>query len=84
MDGETITQTFEIEDLDTVWLPAAFLPVRVHGPNGIGFDPESSSLVISSATSDDLRYTVESVLPNYDVARLRAVGAPPVGGDFAL
>jgi transglutaminase-like putative cysteine protease len=83
VEGEIVTQTFEIKSLGSAWLPAAFSPVRVHGPDQIGFDAESSSLVTSSRTSDGLTYTVESVLPNYDVARLRAAGAPPVGGDFA-
>ena len=65
VDGETVTQTFEIEDLHGVWLPAAFSPVRVveNGPSRIGFDPETSSLITSSKTSDGLTYTVESVVP---------------------
>jgi transglutaminase-like putative cysteine protease len=58
-------------------LPAAFAPIRVYGPDGIIFDSETSSVVTAAETSDGVRYTVESVLPRYDVARLRAADAPP-------
>ena len=82
--GEAVTQTFVIEGLHSVWLPAAFSPVRVeNGPSRIGFDPESSSLITSSKTSDGLTYTVESVVPRHDVARLRVARTPPVGDQFA-
>jgi hypothetical protein len=79
--GETVTQTLQITDLDLAggWLPAAFSPVRVHGPDGIVFDPETSSLAITSEPSDGLVYTVESVLPRYEVAQLRAADSPPTG-----
>jgi hypothetical protein len=77
VDGQTVTQTFEISGLGGIWLPAAFSPVRVDGADGITIDAETSSLVKAAAPSDDLRYTVESVLPHYDVARLRAADTPP-------
>ena len=79
VDGETVTQTFEITDLGGIWLPAAFPPVGVDGPEGITIDAETSSLVMASATSEGLSYTVESALPRYDVARLRSADAPPTG-----
>ena len=50
VDGETVTQTFEIIGLGGIWLPAAFSPVRVDGPDGITFDAETSSLVTPSGT----------------------------------
>jgi hypothetical protein len=79
VDGQTITQTFRITDLGGPWLPAAFSPVRVEGPFGIGIDTETSSLVTTSDASGDLVYTVESVLPSLDSARLQAADAAPVG-----
>jgi transglutaminase-like putative cysteine protease len=79
VDGETVTQTFEITDLAGVWLPAAPSPVRLDGPDGISFDADTSSLVSALKTSNGLSYTVESVLPRYDAARLRAADAPPTG-----
>jgi transglutaminase-like putative cysteine protease len=83
VDGETVTQTFEIADLRGGLLPSAFSPVRVEGSDGIWFAAETSTLVaVSGTTTDGLSYTVESVLPHYDVARLRAADAP-VTGDVA-
>jgi transglutaminase-like putative cysteine protease len=80
VDGETVTQTFEITGLRDVWLPTALFPVRVNGPEGIAFDAETSSLVNTADNVDGLTYTVESVVPDFDVARLRAAEAPPTGG----
>jgi transglutaminase-like putative cysteine protease len=77
-DGETITQTFQIVDLDGSLLPAAYAPVRAHGPRPIAVDAETSSLIATEAL-DGLVYTVESVLPRNDVARLRAADTPPNG-----
>ena len=79
VDGDTVTQTFEIRGLGGPLLPATPVPVRVDGPDGITFDAETSSLFTASGASDGLGYTVESVLPRYDVARLRAADAPPTG-----
>ena len=78
--GETVTQTVEIRRLDGKLLPAAFAPVRVDGPDGITFEAETSSLSTASDISDGLSYTVESVLPTYDVARLRAADSAPTCG----
>jgi hypothetical protein len=78
--GETVTQTFEIRGLRGDLLPAGFAPVRVDGPDGITLDTETSGVFAPSGTSDGLSYTVESVLPDHDVARLRAADAPPPTG----
>jgi transglutaminase superfamily protein/transglutaminase TgpA-like protein len=79
VDGETVTQTFEITGLEGNFLPSAFSPVRVDSADGIRFVAETSSLLTVSGSSDGLSYTVESSLPHYDVARLRAAEAPPTG-----
>jgi transglutaminase-like putative cysteine protease len=60
-------------------LPSAFSPVRVDGADGAWIDAETSSLVNQSEASSGLVYTVESVLPRYDIADLRAVDAPSTG-----
>jgi Transglutaminase-like superfamily/TgpA N-terminal domain len=79
VDEDTVSQTFQIVDLDGIWLPAASSPVRVDGSGAIAVDAETSSLVTTSETLNGLVYTVESVLPRYDVARLRAADTPPTG-----
>ncbi len=80
VDGETVTQTFEITGLGGIWLPAAFSPVRVWmAPTASPSTLRPPAWSSASATSDGLSYSVESVLPRYDVARLRAADTPPTG-----
>ena len=81
VNGEIVTQTFEITGLDGQLLPTAFAPVRVvvDGPDGILFDAEGSTLVTMSEAAVGLEYTVDSLMPRYDVAELRAANAAPSG-----
>ena len=71
----TVRQTFTIESLEAIWLPAAFAPSRVIGSEGpVTWNSDTSSLTVDSSrpTSDGLEYTVESVLPMYTAEELRA------------
>ena len=78
--GETLTQTFQIAGLDGPWLPAAFSPVRFDGVDGVSFNARDSSLVIPPGTSTNgLEYSVDSLIPRYDPASLRAADAAPTG-----
>lgn len=80
----TVSQTFHIQSLESVWLPAAFTPLSVKGVRDVDYDPNSSSLITSHKTSDGLTYTVTSYqyLSTLDPARLRA--APPLKPDATL
>jgi len=70
----TVTERFHIQNLESVWLPAAFTPLSVNGVRGVDYDPASSSLITSHKTSDGLDYSVTSYqfLSTLDPARLRA------------
>ncbi len=71
----TVRQTFKIESLEAIWLPAAFAPSRVIGSEGpVTWNSDTSSLTVDSSrpTSDGLEYTVDSVLPMYTAEELRA------------
>jgi transglutaminase-like putative cysteine protease len=71
-------QHFEIAALDSIWLPAAYRPVGLSPSGKVRFDPDSGSLATDKATSDGLKYTVESAVPELTAADLNAVtGAPP-------
>ena len=74
----TITDTFHVQTLESVWLPASFTPVSVRGVRGVDYDPTSSSLITSHRTSDGLDYSVTAYeyLSTLDPSLLRA--APPV------
>jgi transglutaminase-like putative cysteine protease len=77
----TVTDHFHIQNLESVWLPAAFTPLSVRGVKGVEYDPASSSLITSQRTSDGLDYSVTSYqyLSTLDPAQLRA--APPLKTD---
>lgn len=80
--GESIvvTQEITIENLSAIWLPAAFAPARIlDSPEDVTWNTDTASLAISRGddeeddrTSDGLTYRVESVLPVFDQATLRA------------
>ena len=71
--GETFEQTFTIQALSAIWLPAAFQP-QVVSTDGVAvrYDEGSSTLIVNNdePTSDGLVYRVTSVSPRIDVDRL--------------
>ena len=73
------TQHFEISGLSSIWLPAAYRPERLGGSDQVRFDSESGSLATDKATSDGMKYTVQSALPRLTAGDLTAAGAgvPP-------
>jgi transglutaminase-like putative cysteine protease len=80
-DGATrVTQRYSVLALNSTWLPAAYEPVHVSGLAGVGYDPQSGSLLPDAATSDGLTYTVESDVsaPQLTPALLEAAGAGAV------
>jgi transglutaminase-like putative cysteine protease len=81
LDGEELTQTFEIQDLATSWLPAAFEPERITtGPDeGLRYDPTTDILVRPEGVTEGFVYEVVSDLPTPTVEQLdnadRTVGS---------
>jgi transglutaminase-like putative cysteine protease len=71
-----LRQTFTIEKLDTLWLPAAYEPQSVVEAGGTkpSYEAESGTLTIGDnvKTSDGKTYTVESRVPTRNVDVLRA------------
>jgi transglutaminase-like putative cysteine protease len=63
-------QVFEIAGLSSIWLPAAYRPVSLTPSGNVRFDPDSGSLATDKATSDGMRYTVESALPRLTAENL--------------
>ena len=74
----TVRATFDIQELQSVWLPAQFDPVSVQGVQHVTYDSRSNSLITSKATSDNLTYSVTSYqyLDTLSAAALET--APPV------
>jgi transglutaminase-like putative cysteine protease len=74
VDSESVTQTFTIIALSSVWLPAAFEPTVLDaGDTKVGYDEDSSTLMVdrNTLTSDGFTYEVTSSLANWDGNELR-------------
>ncbi len=80
----TVRQTFQVQGLDSVWLPDSFTPVAVSGVRHVSYDPVSGSLITSRPTSNGLTYTVTSYqfLSDLNPAKLKRAPAVPVSGAF--
>jgi transglutaminase-like putative cysteine protease len=73
--GNTVlTQRVRLEALASPYLPAAFEPVRIEtGGEVVTWDDRSATLLFhEDVVPRGFEYTVESVVPDYDPARLRA------------
>ncbi len=70
--GDTFVQTFTIENLSSIWLPAAFVPISVSPGGNKSFDAESASLITDKQSASGLKYQVTSVRPNFQQAQLEA------------
>jgi transglutaminase-like putative cysteine protease len=69
-----VQEHFVITQLESVWLPSAFNPIKVDGVHDVTYDPASNSLITGQPNSDGLRYTVTSYqyLSTLSAADLRA------------
>ncbi|MGH9150665.1 MAG: transglutaminaseTgpA domain-containing protein, partial [Acidimicrobiales bacterium] len=72
-----VLQSFRIESLASIWLPAAYRPVEARGVRNVGYNAEAASLITDRATTDGLAYQVRSLVPRLDPSLL-AGGATPV------
>lgn len=76
---EAVTQTFEINRLGEIWLPAAYEPAQVlSAPDEVKleYEPQSGTLIVNRETpsSDGLVYSLLSAVPTRDVAAISAAG----------
>lgn len=62
-----VDQTYRIQALSALWLPAAALPLSIDAPDTkVRYQDETSTLIVDTdvPTSDGQTYTVQSVLPS--------------------
>ena len=69
----TLRQDYSIQELSSIWLPAAVRPERLSGQSGARYDDESGSLISSTANANGLDYTVVSRIPRFSEADLARV-----------
>lgn len=79
---DTIQQTFDVEALDSLWLPAAYEPEAVVDEGGTrpSYEAESGTLTIGDKvkTAQGLSYVVQSRVPRRDAATIsRSPGPVP-------
>ncbi len=84
---ESVTQSFQINALGGIWLPAAYEPAEILSvPDGVVFEYEqqSGTLIVNRdlQSSDGLAYTLLSALPTRDRDAIAAAG-DNVPGDIA-
>jgi transglutaminase-like putative cysteine protease len=80
-----VTESFHLQTLDSIWLPAAFSPEAVTGGGHVTYDPVSGSLLTNRATANGLSYTVTSLqyLATLDSRALETAAPPPNDGSLA-
>ena len=69
--SQALAQRYQITDLGSIWLPAAYLPTTIGGAPGVSWDAQSDSLISQATTSDGESYRVSSAVPVLDPTRLR-------------
>ena len=69
---DTVTGTFRVSALQSLWLPAPYRPVRVTGVSGLSWSAAAGSMITNKPTSDGLSYTVTSHVPIAAPVRLRS------------
>ena len=84
----TLEQTFQIKALAALWLPAAYEPAAVvdDGETGARYEVESGTLTVKEGkeTSDGLRYTIQSRIPQRDKAAVQAGTTTALSREFVL
>lgn len=78
--SQQVEQSYHIEALSTIWLPAAYEAASVDsGSLDVRWEPASSTLIVDQqrATSDGTSYRVVSLVPRLSPELLRGVPAPP-------
>ena len=86
-DARAVHQTFNITQLRSVWLPAAFEPRAIDTGDDeqpADFDERSSTLLVDRRvdTSDGYSYDVDSAIPHWTAAELQAA-SPEIPNDIA-
>ena len=74
---DAVTQEFTIRALSSIWLPAAYRPVRVDGIGNVSYNDDLGSLITGEDTTDGFTYTVESAVPRPDGGDLGEAAASP-------
>jgi transglutaminase-like putative cysteine protease len=73
--ADEVVQEFTIGSLSSIWLPAAFRPVRIDGIDKVSFNRDTGSLITRADTTNGLRYKVQSAVARPTVEELQQVAS---------
>lgn len=79
----TLNQTFDIQNLADIWLPAAFAPSRIDSEAGVKWNAETGTLSSVRDSTDGLGYSVQSVVGLFSVDELSNAGSGVPSESFA-
>ena len=78
---DVISQTFQIQSLSTLWLPAAFQPLAIEATFPIRYQEETSTLIVDpdATNADGTSYSVRSAVMDLTPEQLRSAdpNVPP-------
>lgn len=69
--GTKLRQRFSIQGLGSIWLPAAYRPVRVVDGEGVSYNPDAASFITDEETADGEVYEIESELSKLSGTQLK-------------
>lgn len=74
---DVLTQSFRIQSLSTLWLPAAFEPLAVDSAVPVRYQQETATLIVDpeATSADGAEYAVQSAITSYTAAQLRAASS---------
>jgi transglutaminase-like putative cysteine protease len=77
---DSVRSTFDLSQLNVVWAPAAYLPIRFENLSGAGvnYESESATFIVDTnaqQVSDGLVYAVTSQIPRFTAETLRQLAA---------
>jgi transglutaminase-like putative cysteine protease len=78
--GQDLKQTFTIQNLDDIWVPAAFEARSIDTSSvTLGWEPSSSTLIVGDRDRQvsNTTYQLVSVIPSFTADQLRAANAKP-------
>jgi transglutaminase-like putative cysteine protease len=78
--ADQLLQKYEVSGLASIWLPAAYEPVRLEKGDDVRYNSDTASLITESETSDGETYEVLSSVPRFSAEQLASAPGviPPV------
>jgi transglutaminase-like putative cysteine protease len=69
--GTPLVQEVSVSGLASIWLPGAYHPTEVRGIDGLSYSPGSGSLITKKDTTNGVKYTITSTVPEPTADQLR-------------